>query len=292
MEEVQMRKAKAVNWRKVLAALAGLAAGAVVPLRADAQSVLPLFDGHIHYSVGATRQYSPEQIIGILDAAGIRQALLSSTPNDGTRELYRLYPQRFIPELRPYRKTRDLTTWSAERASWYRDPETAVFIEEELKRGIYRGIGEFHLDGAEADTPVIGRIVELAAARKLWLHAHSDAVAVGKLFALDSGARIIWAHAGMSEPPSTVDRMLAHYPALYADLSYRDVAPGGNLDPEWKALFLKFPDRFLYGSDTWIPPRWEEVRSLAGQARHWLSQLPPEVAENIAWRNAERFFGK
>ena len=52
----------------------------------------------------------------------------------------------------------------AERASWYRDPETAVFIEAELKRGIYRGIGEFHLDGTEADSPVIRRIVELAAA--------------------------------------------------------------------------------------------------------------------------------
>jgi hypothetical protein len=287
-----MRKAKAMNRWKVLPALVALAASAALPLGASAQAVLPLFDGHIHYSVGATRQYSPEQVIGFLDAAGIRQALLSSTPNDGTRDLYGLYPQRFIPELRPYRKTRDLATWSAERASWYRDPETAVFIEEELKRGIYRGIGEFHLDGAEADTPVIRRIVELAAARGLWLHAHSDAVAVGKLFALDPGARIIWAHAGMSEPPQTVDRMLARHPALYADLSYRDVAPGGNVDPEWKALFLKFPDRFMYGSDTWIPPRWEEVGALAGHARQWLGQLPAEVAENIAWRNAERFFSR
>ncbi len=173
-----------------------------------------------------------------------------------------------------------------------RDPDTVAFIEQELKRGIYRGIGEFHLDGVEADTPVIRRIVQIASERKLWMHAHSDAEAIDKLFAYDPHARIVWAHAGMSEPPGVIDRMLSRYPALWADLSYRDVAPGDTLDPEWKALFLKYPDRFLYGSDTWIPPRWEEVGSLTQQARGWLAQLPPEVAENIAWRNAERIFGQ
>jgi len=50
--------------------------------------------------------------------AGIRQALLSSTPNDGIIDGQSGYPQRFIPELRPYRKTRDLATWSIERRSW------------------------------------------------------------------------------------------------------------------------------------------------------------------------------
>ncbi len=269
------------RWR-LLPELCGLAAVVWLPVAANAQTGLPLFDGHIHYSVGATQQYSPEQIIGILDEAGIRQALLSSTPNDGTIELHKRYPQRFIPELRPYRKTRDLATWSIERRSWYRDPETVDFIEQELKRGIYRGIGEFHLDGVE----------EIAAAQKLWLHAHSDAQAIEKLFALDPKARILWAHAGMSEPPEVVDRTLGRHPALWADLSYRDVAPGGTLDPAWKALFLKYPDRFIYGSDTWVPPRWEEVVPLARHARGWLAQLPTEVAENIAWRNAERIFAE
>ena len=279
------------RWR-LLPELCGLAAVVWLPVAASAQTGLPLFDGHVHYSVGATQQYSPEQVIGILDEAGIRQALLSSTPNDGTIELHKRYPQRFIPELRPYRKTRDLATWSIERRSWYRDPETVDFIEQELKPGIYRGIGEFHLDGVEADTPVVRRIVEIAAAQNLWLHAHSDAQAIEKLFALDPKARILWAHAGMSEPTEVVDRTLGRHPALWADLSYRDVAPGGTLDPAWKALFLKYPDRFIYGSDTWIPSRWEEVRLLTQQARGWLAQLPLEVAENIAWRNAGRIFGQ
>jgi Amidohydrolase len=277
---------------KRLAMLHAIAAMLAFGMAAHAQNTLPLFDGHIHYSVGATEKYSPEQIIGILDRAGIRQALLASTPNDGTIELYNRFPQRFIPELRPYRKTRDLASWSTERRTWYRDPETVIFIEQELKRGIYRGIGEFHLDGEEADSPVIRRIVEIAAANRLWLHAHSDAVAIEKLFAIDPKARIVWAHAGMSEPTETVDRMLGRFPALWADLSYRYVAPGGTLDPAWKALFLKYPDRFIYGSDTWIPHRWDEVETLTREARAWLVQLPAAVAENIAWRNAGRIFAK
>jgi len=57
-------------------------------------------------------------------------------------------------------------------------------------------------------------------------------------------------------------------------------------------LFLKYPDRFIYGSDTWIPPRWGEVVALAERARGWLAQLPSDVAEDIAFRNAERIFGK
>jgi hypothetical protein len=60
------------------------------------------------------------------------------------------------------------------------------------------------------------------------------------LYEIDPTLRIVWAHAGMSEPPATVDRMLRRYPTLTAELSYRQVtASGGPLDPEWKALFGK-----------------------------------------------------
>ena len=48
-----------------------------------------------------------------------------------------------LPFLRPYRKTRDLSTWSEERQSWYKDPQTVKFLEQELKRGIFHGIVNF-----------------------------------------------------------------------------------------------------------------------------------------------------
>ena len=265
-----------------------LAACIASPAMADE---LPLFDGHIHYSVGSPERYPPEEVIRILDAAGITHALLSSTPNDGTRMLYAKYPERFIPELRPYRNTRDFETWAVERASWYRDPETVTFIEHELERGIYRGIGEFHADGEEAATPEMRAIAQLAERKGLWLHAHSDAAAVEHLFSHAPSLTIVWAHAGMSTPPAEIGRMLERYPRLFAELSYRyEVATGGIVEPVWRDLFLRFPDRFIYGTDTWIPMRWNTVIPLARAARDWLSDLPPEVAENIAYRNAERIF--
>ena len=255
-----------------------------------ARDPLPLFDAHVHYSVGATSAYTPAAAIAILDRAGIQTAILSSTPNDGTLALFQAYPERFIPFVRPYSKTRDLASWSDERRSWYRDPETLPFIEKELARGIYRGIGEFHVDGDEADSPVIRGMVELAARRGLWLMAHSDADAIEKLLAYSPDVRILWAHTGMGEPAARVAQLLARHPRLTAELSYRSGVSGG-LSPEWRELLLRFPDRFVYGSDTWVPSRWAQVGSLTSEARDWLSSLPPAVAEAIAYRNGQRLFG-
>ena len=178
-----------------------------------------------------------------------------------------------------------------ERANWYRDPETVKFIEQELERGIYQGIGEFHANGDEAATPQIRAIARLAERKDLWLHAHSDAAAVEHLFGHAPSLTIIWAHAGMITPPAEIGRMLAAYPRLFAELSYRDVvAANGKLDPAWRTLFLNYLDRFIYGSDTWITPRWEAVVPLAQSARKWLGELPRDIAEKIAFENAHRIF--
>ena len=257
---------------------------------AFAREPLPLFDAHVHFSVGATSAYTPEAALKILDGAGIGTAIVSSTPNDGTLLLHTAYPQRFIPFVRPYRKTRDLSTWGAERSSWYKDPDTLPFLEQELKRGIYHGIGEFHVDGHEIDTPVMRGLAALATKHNLWMMAHSDASAIEQLFGFQPGARILWAHTGMSEPAAKVAELLERYPRLYGELSYRS-GVGNGLSEEWRALLLRFPDRFVYGSDTWIPSRWSQVDNLTHEAQDWLASLPPDVARNIAYRNAQRLFG-
>jgi hypothetical protein len=69
-----------------------------------------------------------------------------------------------------------------------------------------------------------------------------------------------------------------------------DVAPGGTLDPAWKALFLRKPDRFMVGTDTWTTSRWDEIRPATAAVQQWLAQLPRDVAEQIAYRNGERLF--
>jgi len=246
---------------------------------------LPIFDTHIHYSQPDWTVYSPEEILKILDRGGVRRALVSSTPDDGTLKLYEKAPARIVPELRPYRNPDDIQ-------SWYRDPAVLAYVEERLKRGIYKGIGEFHLFGGQTNTRVIRRIAELAAEKNLVLHAHSDEAAVEELFALNPKVKILWAHAGMSSGPEAIGKLLDRYPTLWAELAIRtDMAPGGKLDPAWRALFLRHPDRIMVGTDTWVTSRWQALPGYLAEMRAWLRQLPPEVAEKIAFRNAERLFG-
>ena len=45
------------------------------------------------------------------------------------------------------------------------------------------------------------------------------------------------------------------------------------------------------GTDTFTPERWLYVAEHANAARGWLPSLPRDVAENIAYRNAEKLLG-
>jgi hypothetical protein len=246
---------------------------------------LPIFDTHIHYSQDAWAQYSPEEALAILDRAGVRKALVSSTPDDGTLMLYRLAPERIVPILRPYRTRADMSTWT-------RDPSVLEYVEERLAWGYYRGIGEFHLAAGEATALVPRRFADLAAERDLFLHAHADAVGVGELLQLRPDIKVLWAHAGLGAGPATVSGLMDLHPNLWIELALRtDVAPGGVLTPEWAALFERHADRVMVGTDTWITSQWTRLPDLMADVRAWLGRLPPDVAERIAYRNAERLFG-
>ena len=245
---------------------------------------LPIFDAHIHYSRPDWDTYTPDAALSILARAGIHRAIVSSTPDDGTLKLYERAPKTIVPFLRPYRTREDLSRWHG-------DPGVAAYVEERLTRGVYRGIGEFHLSAADVDAPVVRRIAELAAARDLFLHAHVDADTIEKLLVRFPTVRFLWAHAGMSADATTVGRLLERFPKLWVELALRsDVAPGGRLDPEWRARFVRWPDRFMVGTDTWMTSRWEAVEAATRDVQRWLSQLPADVAERIAWRNGARLF--
>jgi hypothetical protein len=262
----------------VIAGLAGMA---------QAADPLPIFDAHVHYSEPAWAEHPPKSVVAALREAGVARALVSSSPDDGSLTLQKADPARFVPFLRPYRGP-----WKS--ANWTSDSDLGAYLESRLNAGRYAGIGEFHIfDPALVNTPQVKRVVELAIQRNLFLHIHSDAKPVRALFTLEPRLKILWAHAGMSEPPETVREMLDTYPALWTELSFRagDIAPGGTLAPAWRAVFERHKDRFLVGTDTYVTPRWAEYRGLVEQHRRWLNQLPRDLGERIAWRNAVALFG-
>jgi hypothetical protein len=255
---------------------------ALVPLAAVAAE-LPIFDAHLHYSHDAFESLPPKQAVAMLRKAGVKHALVSSSGDDGQQKLLAEAPDLIIPELRPYRSRVDTGTW-------FRDDTVIPYLEDRLKKHKYVAIGEFHLYGGDAELRVPRRMVELAKQYGLFLHAHSDADAVERLFKQWPEARILWAHSGFQRP-DRVREMLRRYPNLWCDLAYRtDPAQGGKVDSEWRKAFLEFPDRFLLGTDTFVPERWAYIPEHATWARGWLADLPPEVAERIAYRNGETLF--
>jgi len=241
----------------------------------------PVFDVHIHYSHDVWDPIPPQKAIAKLRAAGITRAMVSSSSDEGTQMLYKEAPDLVVPALRPYRRRGELETWM-------RDATVIPYLEERLAKYKYAAIGEFHLDGAEADLPVPRRLVQLAKENKLILHAHVDADAVNHIFAQDPDARILWAHAGF-EDAAIVRQMMDRYDNLWADLSFRyDAFPDTKFLPQWRELLMDHSNRFMLGVDTYTPLRWLQVQEVMDWYRRMFAALPPEVAEKIRYKNAER----
>jgi len=137
----------------------------------------------------------------------------------------------------------------------------------------------------------VRRMVELAKKHNLFLHAHSDVDAIERLFRQWPQARILWAHSGF-ERPERVAEMLKKHKNLWCDLAFRtDHASGGKVDAAWRTVFVQFADRFMVGTDSYVPERWHYIPEHADWSRRWLSDLPRDVAERIAWKNGEQVFG-
>ena len=248
---------------------------------------IPIFDAHLHYNWEPTPYLTMAQVQALFRQNGVTGILATSRPNDGTHALVGT-PQDglwVVPFIRPYRVRPDVQ-------SWFSNPVIFELIEAEFKRGYYIGIGEFHLSGRAAATEVVRKTVNFAVEHDLYLHAHADEEAVEQLYRHNPKARIIWAHTGFGLAPERVEALLKKHPDLWGELSYRGgiVGSDGALTPEWRDLFMRYPDRFLLGSDTWINERWASYSDIMAQYRSWLRQLPPDVANRIAHGNAEALF--
>jgi hypothetical protein len=214
------------------------------------------------------------------------RALVSSSPDEGTRRLYALDPVRILPGLRPYHD--DVTT-----TNWETSEKTLPYLDERIGSPMYVALGEIHVHVQNIESPILQGAIQRALKRNLVLHIHSDAESLRAVLRVAPQARILWAHAGLSEAPATVSALLDEFPNVWTDISIREyaIAPNGTLADEWRALFLKHPDRITIGTDTWIPERWTAYEQIIARDRVWLDQLPRDVAEKIAFRNAVTLFG-
>ena len=287
-------------WRCLAAAV--LAAGAGVAM-ADYSG--PLFDAHLHYNEeafnGQAGPHPPADALARMQRNGVRAIVANSRPNDGSKllaasPLAQQAGVTVVPFVRLYRNRADYD-------NWFRDESIYTMVQTELARGTaagpYRGIGEFHLyDSGNANGPVAKKLMALAEEKGLAVLAHVDDAAIDLLMANTPSKgqklRLIWAHTGIGGAPvARVEQLMARYPLLMGELSYRPglTCEGGKLCADWRALLLKYQERFLVGSDTWVNQRWDDYDNLMKGYRVWLGDLPPETARRIAWDNGARLFG-
>jgi len=261
----------------VLCLLGSLGAGASPP---------PMIDAHAHYSAPDAAAFTPAEVIARLDAAGVSRLAVTSSPPQLAQRLYRHAPGRIIPLLGVYAS--DL-----HKGSWVHDAGLPPRVAAQLEHGSWAGIGELHLFAGDARQPVFEQLVRLAAARRLVLMLHGDAEVVERAFAIAPEVRVLWAHLGTRPQPGPLAAMLDRYPAtLWIDTSVRDerIAPDGALLPEWRALFERYPDRFVAAVDTFSTNRWHHYAAAVAQIRDWIEPLPPPLRNRLLHDNAARLF--
>jgi len=192
------------------------------------------------------------------------------------------------------------------------DPTAATAasrLEAELVKSGARAVGEVHvrqvsrkIERSPADASFL-KVLAVAAKHKtpVVIHDELDSEAIRTLEAALTAvpaATLVLAHGGGSTP-ATLGALLTRHPNLVVDLSgmHFQRTPAlaterGPLDAGWKALIVQHPDRFVMGIDVWAARLFEPAMldRLMTWTRRILGELPPEVAERIAHRNATAIF--
>jgi predicted TIM-barrel fold metal-dependent hydrolase len=284
------------RWGSRAAHVAALVLSAAVG-PAAAEYTGPLIDVHSHVPngtaidayVAAMKRHNVARVV-LLGVGGVQKddpAWIAAAA--------RKYPDRVVPGVPLPDPTGDAA---------------AARLDAELGRGGPRPVGEAHvrqvsrrIDRSPAD-PAFLKILEVAGRHRapVVIHCELDdgaTAALEKALAAQRQAVVVLAHAGAA-PPGRVEGLLARHPNLRVDLSGmhfqrspRLATEAGPLDPAWKALIEKHPDRFLIGIDVWAPRLLEPAMldRLMRWTRRVLGELKPEVAERVAHGNAAALLG-
>ena len=188
-------------------------------------------------------------------------------------------------------------------------PDGIARLDAELGGGRGRVLGEVHvrqvsrkIDRDPSDA-AFGKLLEVSARRAVPVVIHQElderaATRLGAALAAHPKASVVLAHAG-SAAPSVVAGLLGRHANLHVDLSgmHFQRTPAlatetGPLDPAWKALIDRMPDRFLIGIDVWAARLFEPAMldRLMRWTRRVLGELTPATAEQVAWKNAARLY--
>ena len=263
---------------------------------AAADYVGPLIDAHSHVPnataieayVAAMKRHNISKVV-LLGVGGVQK-----DDAQWIAAAARAYPDRVVAGLPIPDPTRG---------------DAAGTLDVELARTRARVMGEVHLrqESRKIDRnpneTAFAEILKLGAERGVPIVIHYEltptaAAQLEKALGARPDAVVVLAHAGEAKP-AEIGKLLARNANLMVDLSgmHFQRTPSlatekGPLDARWKALIEKMPDRFLIGIDVWAPRLFEPAMldRLMKWTRRVLGELPPAVAERVAWKNAATLY--
>jgi predicted TIM-barrel fold metal-dependent hydrolase len=266
-------------------------------------------DSHIHFNWDHREETSAQEVVDILKQHNVGLTIVASTPSELALELRAKGGDWIIPFFSPY-------IHELGKRDWYKDEEVVRRAKQGLESGLYYGIGEVHfMNGFQpkTDNKIFLQLLGLAKQYAVPMLIHIDSsneLTFQKLCLANPGIKMIFAHAGGELEPEHIEKILARCDNAWIDFAARDPwrydgisKEDHTLKPEWKALVLRYPDRFITGTDpVWKVTRWstwdtgdegwQHYQKLYDYHWTWLNDLPEDVRRKIAWENTQTILKK
>jgi hypothetical protein len=290
---------------------------AVVPAY-GASHVLPIIDAHSQFD-----ENTPvAKVIEYLSRAGVTQVLLSARGRVTTAQVLDLgttHPTCVVPSVRTKGRAFD-----ENRPGYY------TLLDEQFREPAFRAMSEIILVHAPkgrrapevnvaADAPQVKEAIRRAIDKGWPIVLHYEFRWLARAYG--SGARakrmaelkallaqhpqqpFALIHMAQLDPSDAADLLAAHRNLVFltshantlvvheSRQPWTDMFAGDELAAEWKALILRYPDRFVLTLDNVWLEHWSE--KYVQQVELWrkaLGKLPAEVAHAVAHGNAERLW--
>ena len=266
-------------------------------------------DSHIHFNWDHREETSAQEVVDILKQHNVGLTIVASTPSELALELREKGGDWIIPFFSPY-------IHELGKRDWYLNEQVVINAESGLKSGQYYGIGEVHfMNGFQpkTDNKIFLQLLKLAEKYDVPMLIHIDSSneqTFQKLCLANPDINIIFAHAGGNLRPSHIEKILKQCNNAWIDFAARDPWRYDGLSkadhtllPEWKELVLRYPDRFITGTDpVWKVTRWStwdtgdegwtHYQKLYNYHWTWLNDLPEDVRKKIAWENTNTLLKK
>ena len=187
-----------------------------------------------------------------------------------------------------------------------------MFTHGDKTHGEQTESGERYVDPL---APGVQRLIEGLKVRPIPVMTHwevydwdRDWPRISKLYSRFSEQTFIWPHTGFAHARQ-VEVVLSRHPNVVATLSKKEqdqrelsnnekgaqLGPAlidacGIIRPVWRELLVRYQDRLMFATDAHKDFRWQKYGNVIVIWRGILGQLPPPVAEKIAYSNAARIY--